>query len=119
MSWVYISAVVAAVVASMHYVRTQRESLTQTRTWFGRVTVSFAGISAVSLFFTLVIAGTLVGPWWLPLIALVMGVAANTVVEESPLASLSAAWALVPLAAAAGLTAFLAYTRSPLAWLGI
>ena len=112
MNWVYVSAVVAAAIASMHYVRSLGEIVTQGPSWLGQVTISFAGISAVGLFFVLLFAGMLVGPWWWPLIALIVAITANTFVEESQLASLTPVWILPLTAASAGLTTFLAYANA-------
>ena len=108
MLWVYVSAVVAATIAGMHYVRGIGEQETQTQTWLRRTTHSAACL-AIGLFFTLIIGGLLAAPWWWPSIALVAGVAANVVLEESRLSKLAPSWILPFAGTSAGLTAFLAY----------
>ena len=108
MLWVYVLAVVAATISGMHYVRGLGEQESSSQTWLRRATHSAACL-AIGLFFTLIIGGLLAAPWWWPSIALVVGVAANVVLEESRLSTLAPAWILPFAGASAGLTVLLAY----------
>jgi hypothetical protein len=109
MIWVYLLAVTAAAVASVHYIRTTEGAETQPRTSLGQRAVTLSGMSAMGLFFALLIAGMLIGPWWWSLAAFGIGVAMNLAVEESPLRRLPRA-SIIPLTAAAlALTALLTY----------
>ena len=106
--WVYVLAVVAATIAGMHYVRGIGEQESRSQTWLRRATHSAACL-AIGLFFALIIGGLLAAPWWWPSIALVVGVVANVVLEESHLSKPAPSWILPFAGASAWLTAFLAY----------
>jgi hypothetical protein len=106
--WVYVLAVVAATISGMHYVRGLGEQENSSQTWLRRATHSAACL-AIGLFFTLIIGGLLAAPWWWPSIALVVGVVANVVLEESHLSKPEPSWILSFAGASAWLTVFLAY----------
>ena len=111
MLWVYVLAVVAATISGMHYVRGLGEQENPSQTWLRRATHSAACL-AIGLFFTLIIGGLLAAPRWWPSIALVVGVAANVVLEESHLSKPVPSWILPSAAASAWLTVLLAYLNS-------
>ena len=112
MNWIYVSAVVAAAVASMHYVRTVGEQESQPRTRLGRAILDAIGLLGVGLLLALMVGGLLAGPWWWPLIAFLVGLIANTMIEESQLVRLARLWVLPLVGASAALTALLWYLKT-------
>ena len=107
MRWIYLIAVVAAAVAGMHYLRSIGGRETPPRARFGQATLNGAGISAAGLLFVLVVRGMVTGPWWWPIVALVVGAVVNAAVEETQFARLAPLWILLLVGGSAGLTALL------------
>ena len=106
------SAVVAATVAGMHYVRAIGEQETPPRPRLRQATLHAAAMLALGLFLTLIVGGLLAAPWWWPLIAFVIGATANAVLEESRLSKMAPLWILPFAGTSAGLTAFLGYLHA-------
>ena len=83
MIWLYLAATSAVMVAGITYLQaiSDPKSLPQNR--LARTAIHGSGAAMILLFFALIIRGYLVGPWWQPIPALIIGAAAMAVTERN------------------------------------
>src|SRR5262249_36138599 len=82
MIWLYFAATCAVMMAGIAYLRviSSSESLLQDR--LARAAIHRCGAAMILLFFALIIGGFLLGPWWGPILALIIGGVATALMES-------------------------------------
>jgi len=76
----YFAAIVAVMVAGITYLQAISKPLPQSG--LTRAAIHGSGAAMILLFFALIIRGFLIGPWWQPLLAPILGGMAIAIIES-------------------------------------